>query len=83
MTDESPRPTGRLAGLSVRLIATIIFVILAVEVIIYLPSAANFRANWLNEKLAAANIATRVLDVVPDAMDLPDQLTDRLLSTAG
>lgn len=83
MTDESPRPIGRLAGLSVRLIATIIFVILAVEVIIYLPSAANFRANWLDEKLAAANIATRVLDVVPDAMDLPDQLTDRLLSTAG
>ena len=34
---------GPFSGLSVKIIATIIVVILAVEIVIYLPSAANFR----------------------------------------
>ena len=39
------RCRARFPGLSVKLIATIIVVILAVEVVIYLPSVANFRAE--------------------------------------
>ena len=41
-----------LTGISVRLIATIIVVIMIVEVVIYLPSVSNFRANWLEDKLS-------------------------------
>jgi len=74
---------GPLSGLSVKLIATIIVVILAVEVVIYLPSAANFRASWLEDRLRVGIVAARVLDAVPDIMALPRTLTDRLLISAG
>lgn len=83
MVEEPPRVPDFLTGISVRLIATIILVIMIVEVVIYLPSVSNFRANWLNDKLAVGVVAARVLDVVPDAMSLPEELTDRLLSAAG
>ncbi|MDB5541627.1 MAG: Sensor histidine kinase [Devosia sp.] len=74
---------GPFSGLSVKIIATIIVVILAVEVAIYLPSAANFRYSWLNDRLRVGIVAARVLDAVPDAMNLPRTLTDRLLNSAG
>lgn len=74
---------GPLSGLSIKLIATIIVVILAVEVAIYLPSAANFRSSWLEDRLRVGVVAARVLDAVPDVMSLPRTLTDRLLNSAG
>ena len=40
---------------------TILFVMIA-EVLIYVPSIANFRLNWLNDRLAAAHTAALVLD---------------------
>ena len=83
MATESRAMPGPLSGLSVKLIATIIVVILAVEVVIYLPSAANFRASWLDDRLRIGIVAARVLDAVPDIMTLPRMLTDRLLNSAG
>ena len=50
---------------------------------IYLPSLANFRANWLDDRLRIGIVAGRVLDAVPDVMALPRNLTDRLLTSAG
>jgi signal transduction histidine kinase len=81
-TDNRAMP-GPFSGLSVKLIATIIAVILAVEVVIYLPSAANFRSGWLEDRLRIGLVAVRVLDAVPDVMNLPRTLTDRLLNSAG
>lgn len=83
MAELSQAQPGFFKGLSFRLIATIILVIMAVEVVIYLPSVANFRANWLDNKLSVGAVAARVLDVVPDAMDVPQKLADRLLESAG
>jgi signal transduction histidine kinase len=74
---------GPFSGLSVKLIATIVVVILAVEVIIYLPSLAYTRADWLDNRLRIGIVAGRVLDAVPDVMALPRSLTDRLLVSAG
>ena len=74
---------GPFSGLSVKLITTIVVVILAVEVIIYLPSVAYFRADWLDNRLRIGVVAGRVLDAVPDVMALPRNLTDRLLMSAG
>jgi hypothetical protein len=62
---------GPFSGLSVKLIATITLVILAVEVIVYLPSIANFRASWLDDRLRVGVVAASVLDAVPDVMALP------------
>ncbi|MBJ3786852.1 sensor histidine kinase [Devosia sediminis] len=74
--------TGRFSGLSSKLIATIIGVILLVEIVVYLPSLASFRTNWLEDRLRVGIVAARVLDAVPDVMALPRNLTDRLLNSA-
>jgi signal transduction histidine kinase len=69
-------------GLSARLLLlTILFVMLA-EVLIYVPSVANFRRNWLNDRLAAAQIAALVLDAAPDEQ-LSEDLEARLLAGVG
>ncbi|KQX38044.1 hypothetical protein ASD04_10450 [Devosia sp. Root436] len=83
MTAERSVLPGRFSGLSIKLIATIIAVILLVEVVVYLPSLASFRANWLDDRLRVGVVAARVLDAVPDVMALPRELTDRLLTSAG
>lgn len=83
MTDESNVTPGPFSGLSNKLIAAIIAVILLVEVIVYLPSLATFRASWLEDRLRVGIVAARVLDAVPDVMSLPRDLTDRLLASAG
>jgi signal transduction histidine kinase len=83
MTDERRAMPGPFSGLSVKLIATIIVVILAVEVVIYLPSLGNFRAAWLNDRLRIGIVAARVIDAVPDAMNIPKMVTDNLLNSAG
>ncbi|HTO27714.1 MAG TPA: HAMP domain-containing sensor histidine kinase [Devosia sp.] len=74
---------SRFSGLSIKLIATIIAVILLVEIVVYLPSLAAFRASWLDDRLRVGVVAARVLDAVPDVMALPRELTDRLLTSAG
>jgi signal transduction histidine kinase len=74
---------GPFSGLSVKLIATITLVILTVALAIYLPLAGNYRAAWLEDRLRIGIVAARVLDAVPDVMNLPRMLTDRLLNSAG
>jgi len=70
-------------SLSTRLITLIIFVILVVEVLIFLPSLANSRANWLDDRVRVGAVAVRVLDAVPADMQVPRDLADRLLASAG
>ncbi len=83
MAKQSRAMPGPFSGLSVKIIMTIVIVILAVEVVIYLPSAAGYRTSWLDDRLRVGVVAARVLDAVPDAMNLPRMLTDRLLTSAG
>jgi hypothetical protein len=69
-------------GLSGRLLLlTITFVMLS-EILIYVPSVANFRRNWLNDRLAAAQIAALVLDAAPEER-LSEDLEARLLEGVG
>ncbi|WP_323015809.1 HAMP domain-containing sensor histidine kinase [Devosia sp.] len=83
MTDQRSVLPGRFSGLSIKLIASIVAVILLVEIVVYLPSLANFRAGWLNDRLRVGTVAARVLDAVPDVLAVPRELTDRLLTSAG
>ncbi len=46
------------------LVLTIVFVMIA-EVLIFVPSVARFRVDWLNEKLSAGHLAILTLDVAP------------------
>jgi signal transduction histidine kinase len=69
-------------GLSAKLLGlTLLFVLLA-EVLIYVPSLANFRNNRLNDKLTAARTAALVLDAAPSGM-IPEGLTGELLDSIG
>jgi signal transduction histidine kinase len=70
-----PGLSGKLLGL------TLIFVMLA-EVLIYVPSIANFRLNWLNDRLAAAHTAALVLDAAPNNM-VPEELARQILGSIG
>lgn len=63
------------------LLLTIVFVMLA-EVAIYVPSIANFRNNWLRDKLSSAYTAALVLEAAPNAM-VPEKLKKELLDHVG
>ncbi|MCK5425709.1 MAG: HAMP domain-containing histidine kinase, partial [Emcibacter sp.] len=63
------------------LLLTMAFVLLA-EVFIYIPSIINFRKTWLEERLAAANIAILAIEAAPDHM-IDDSLSRKLLGNAG
>ena len=70
-------------GLSGKLLVfTILFVMIA-EVLIYVPSIANYRLNWLHDRLSAAYTAALVLDAAPDGM-VPDEpgMVNTALTTA-
>lgn len=69
-------------GLSGKLLMlTIVFVMIA-EVLIYVPSIANFRLNWLNDRLASAHTAALVLEAAPRGM-VPESLAKQILDSIG
>jgi signal transduction histidine kinase len=78
---ERVDPAPRLGLSGKLLLLTIVFVMIA-EVLIYLPSIANFRLGWLNDRLAAANTAALVLDAAPSGM-VPDSLARQILDSVG
>src|SRR5947209_5659285 len=68
-------------GLSGKLLVlTVLFVMLA-EVLIYVPSIANFRLNWLNDRLSAAYTAALVLETAPNGV--PDSVKRQILDSIG
>src|SRR5271166_285071 len=69
-------------GLSGKLLVlTVLFVMMA-EVLIYVPSIANFRLNWLHDRLSAAYTAALVFEAAPDGM-VPDSLAREILDSIG
>jgi signal transduction histidine kinase len=69
-------------GLSARLLALTICFVMVSEILIYAPSIARFRDDWLGEKLANAYLAILALEATPDFMIDPE-LELRLLENAG
>lgn len=87
-TSELDEPAARRPARAVRLglsgkllLLTIVFVMVA-EILIYVPSIANFRLNWLNDRLAAAHTAALVLDAAPSGM-VPESLAKQILDSIG
>ncbi len=71
----------RRASLSGRLLAyTVIFVLVA-ELLIFLPSVAAFRTQWLKDRVDAAQLASLALEAAPDAM-VDGALAEELLANA-
>src|ERR1700723_2678520 len=78
-----PEPVRALRfGLSGKLLVlTILFVMIA-EVLIYVPSVANFRVVWLKDRRATGYTAALVLDAAPNGM-VPDSLAKQILDSIG
>ena len=51
------------------------------EVLIFVPSVANFRITWLTDRLTAAQLAALAAEAVPGGV-VPDALRTELLRTA-
>src|SRR5262250_1760177 len=84
MTDQpaaADRVVPRLGLSGKLLVLTILFVMMA-EVLIYVPSIANFRLSWLNDRLAAAHTAALVLDAAPHG-SVPESLSRQILDSIG
>jgi len=80
---EIPKAAHRARiGLSGKLLFLTILFVMVAEVLIYVPSIANFRLNWLNDRLAAAHTAALVLDAAPSGM-VPESLTQQILDSIG
>src|SRR5690242_16870700 len=80
---RDPRP-GRMPriGLSGKLLLLTVLFVMVAEILIYVPSVANFRLNWLNDRLAAAHTAALVLDAAPSGM-VPESLANQILKSIG
>ena len=82
MIEAEPGTRKPRIGLSGKLLLlTIVFVMVA-EIMIYVPTVANFRLNWLNDRLAAAHTAALVLDAAPSGM-VPESLANQILRSIG
>ena len=80
-TPEQALKARFLRGLSGKvLLLTIIFVMLG-EVLIFLPSIANFRITWLKSRVATAEVAALAVDAAADNM-ISDKLRLELLRGA-
>jgi signal transduction histidine kinase len=80
MAEETAAP-GRF-GLSARLLVlTVMFVLLA-EILIYVPSVANFRQNWLANRISGAITAALVLEAAPNGM-VSEKLALEILDSIG
>src|SRR5262245_56051599 len=79
--DAAPGPRPRLGLSGKLLVLTVLFVMIA-EVLIYVPSIANFRLNWLRDRLRAAHPAALVPRGAPSGM-VPESLTRQILDSVG
>src|SRR6478735_3013140 len=80
--DPAPTPLWGRFGLSAKLIGlTMLFVVVA-EVLVFVPSIANRRMNWLNDRLAAAHTAALVFDAAPSGM-VPEDVAQQVLKSIG
>jgi signal transduction histidine kinase len=86
MNEESaarPQPVrASRFGLSGKLLLLTISFVMIAEVLIYVPSVASFRVNWLRDHLEVARTAALVLEAAPNGM-VPDPLAKKILGSIG
>ncbi|WP_119392795.1 sensor histidine kinase [Taklimakanibacter lacteus] len=76
------RTPGFLQGLSGKLLLLTLLFVMVGEILIFLPSIANFRLNWLKNRVAQAEIAALAVEAAPDKM-LSEDLKTEILAGAG
>ncbi|MEL6198181.1 MAG: HAMP domain-containing sensor histidine kinase [Pseudomonadota bacterium] len=71
-----------LSGISARLLIVTVVVVMIVEIVIFVPSIALFRKNWIDERLVRAEIAAVTVMTAPGGRAL-DETERALLDGAG
>ncbi len=66
MEDRRSRSTSWLTGLSARLLILTVFFVMLSEVLIYAPSIGRYRLVYMQERIAAAHLASLALDAPSD-----------------
>ncbi|SES66303.1 sensor histidine kinase [Oceanicella actignis] len=70
-------------SLSGRLLLLTIVFVMVVEVLIFVPSVARFRRDYLNERIVRAHIAAEALLAAPEGAAAPPERRARVLELAG
>ncbi len=76
------RPRRVRFGLSWKLLGLTAIFVMVSEVLIYVPSIADYRLAWLGDRLATTAAASVVL-TARDVMEVPREIQDRLLAVIG
>jgi signal transduction histidine kinase len=76
---QAPRASRFRLGLSGRVFLLTIALVGLCEILIYVPTVANYRMMWLSDRIAAAHVAALVINAAPDHTVSPE-LADRLLT---
>lgn len=80
--DHGDAPQRRVRfGLASRLLVLIIVFVMLAEVAIYVPSIANFRNAWLQDRLSSAYTAALVFEAGSDMV--PESLKNAILGSVG
>jgi signal transduction histidine kinase len=82
MTEGNASASPLLRSLSARLLLLTIFFVMLSEVLIFVPSVARFRRDYLEERIAAAHLAILALEATPDNV-VSQGLADELLAHVG
>ena len=83
-SSESSAPKRKLRwrdSLSFRLFLIAIASVLVVEALIFVPSATNYRNDWLNDQIEAGRLAALSLEAAPSRM-VSEELEQELLESA-
>jgi signal transduction histidine kinase len=79
--DGSRRVCARMGLSGKLLVLTTLFVMIA-EVLIYVPSIANYRLNWLSDRLSDAYTAALVFETAPNGI-VPETVAREILGSIG
>ena len=82
--DSGPQDAGRSArfSLSKKLLGLTVLFVMVAEVLIYIPSIANFRNMWLQEKLDSAALVALAAHATPGVV-FPPELEQQMLGRIG
>lgn len=80
--EDAVRTVPLSRGLSTKLLVLTILFVLIAEILIFLPSVANFRLRWLEDRLGTA-AAVSILLVQEDPANLSRRIQDDILMAIG
>jgi signal transduction histidine kinase len=78
---ESRTRSRRVIGLSGRLILLTMGFVLLAEILVFVPSLAGFRRNWIGDRLSAAQMTAVLLSPYPADSPPPEEVEKLLLAS--